>query len=246
MTLRKSLGMTAAVILIALPQLHAQLPGPSWLSRVSASANTGVLQPSRGSQFYALVDDALVPGATALRPRLTGGELRVLARARWSVVGGLQAGGQTFVSVSRAHATRRAGDVSQQTTLDLSSLMYIGAQFEAWQWRNASKTHARLLLSAGAGSARYRVRQWGDFVDATRLVYFPNDFRSSGAGAIGYLGASVEVPVVRWAAINAEFRRQTGSAPMRLDYASFDRLDLGGNRLSVGLTLFPWGQFSTP
>lgn len=244
--MRTSLRMAAALSLLALPQLHAQLPGPSWLSRVSVSGNTGVLQPSRGSQFYALVDGALSPGATALHPRLTGGELRIVARARWSVVGGLQAGGQTLVSVSRANATSLAGDVSQQTTLDLSSLTYIGAQFEAWQWRSASTTRARLLLSAGAGSARYRVRQWGDFVDATRRISFPNDFRSSGAGAIGYLGASAEVPVVRWAAINAEWRRQAGSAPMSVDYASFDRLDLGGDRLSVGLTLFPWRNIRLP
>lgn len=244
--MRQSLGIRTAVTLIALPELHAQLPGPSWLSRISVSANTGVLRPTRGSQFYSLVDGALAPGATAWHPRLTGGELRVRARARWNVVGGMQAGGQTLASISRTAATRIAGPVSQQTSLDLSSFTYIGAQFEAWHWRSASQTRVRVLLSAGAGSATYRVRQWGNFVDATRLVFVPNDFRSSGAGTIGYAGAAGEIPVVRWAAITAEWRRQAGSAPMSVDYASFDRLDLGGDRLSVGLTLFPWRTVNRP
>jgi hypothetical protein len=96
------------------------------------------------------------------------------------------------------------------------------------------------VLAAGGGVARYQLRQWGDFVDEQRLVAFEADFNSAGRGAFGFASAGVEVPLQRWLALQAELRHQVGSASMSADYDTFDKIDLGGTRFSVGARFSPW------
>ena len=130
----------------------------------------------------------------------------------------------------------------QQTTLDVTSLQYAGADWEAFRWRRAgagATDRLRVVLGAGGGVARYRLRQWGEFVDARRSVAYADDFASAGRGGFAYGSAALEVPLRRWIALQGDVRRQVGSAPMTADFAGFDRLDLGGTRLGVGVRLHP-------
>jgi hypothetical protein len=214
----------------------------TWLERVSVSARYGVFRPSGGSEVFALIDRALAPGSNGLRPQLLGGELQVGVTRRWRVLLGAEAGERTIGSLSRVLPVPSSGDVRQQTTLEITSLQYVGAEWQALRWRGASRSapdRLRLLVGAGAGTARYRLRQWGEFVDADRRIVYADDFRSAGHGGFGYAGAALEVPLRRWLALQADVRRQFGSAPMTADYASFDRLDLGGTRAGVGVTVRP-------
>ena len=225
----------------------ATAAGRWWLDRLSIAAQYGVLRPAGGSELYALVDRALTPGADALRPKLVGGELHVRVRGPWSIVLGAEAGSGTVGSASRVQPAAAAGESPQQrTTLDLTAVQTLGASWQALRWRGGAtgaSDRLRLVLGAGGGVARYRLRQWGTFVDVERALAFENDLRSSGRGGLGYASASVEVPLRRWVALQGALRRQAGSAPMSADYASFDRLDLGGTRFSVGVLLHPASAF---
>ena len=216
----------------------------SRLGRVSVTARFGQLRPSGRSELFALMDRALLPTDGALRPRLAGGELHVALTPRFGVLLGAESGRSTVASVSRARATGVDADARQLTTLDVASLRYVGAEWQAFRWKSAGSTdRLRVLLGAGGGVARYRLHQWGDFVDAQRSVTYGDDFRSAGRGGFGYGSATLEVPVGRWIAVQGDVRRQVGSAPMSADFASFDRLDLGGTRLGVGLRLRPGALF---
>ena len=222
--------------------LAQQSDRATWMERVSLSARYGVLRPSGGSDVFALVDRALAPGSNALRPQLLGAELHVGVTPRWRVLLGAEAGQRTVGSHSRVQPVPSLGDVRQQTTLEITSLQYVGGAWQALRWRGAStgaSDRLRLLVGAGAGTARYRFRQWGEFVDADRQVAYADDFRSAGRGGFGYVSTALEVPLRRWLAVQADVRRQFGSAPMTADYASFDRLDLGGTRAGVGVSLRP-------
>jgi hypothetical protein len=214
------------------------------LARVSLSVHYGTFRPAGRSELYALVDRALAPGAGALRPRLAGGAMHVRVAGPWYVRLGAEAGGSSVASASRALPAGAAPDaaVRQHTTFDLAAVYSLGAEWQALRWRAArpdAPDRARLVVGAGAGLARYRLRQWGDFVDAERRVGFGEDFRSDGRGAVRYASAALEVPVTRGVGVQGTVRRQAGSAPMRADYATFDRLDLGGTRLDVGLHFRP-------
>jgi hypothetical protein len=234
--------LLVAGMLVAMPLQAQQTPREGWLDRVSVAAQYGVLRPAGGSELYTLIDRALAPGARALRPKLAGGELRVRVLGPVGLVLGAEAGGSTVASTSRVEPFLTSAEVRQQTTLDLTSVQYVGANWQALRWRGRTPDAAdrgRLVLGAGGGIARYRLRQWGTFVDAERALPFASDFRSAGRGRFGYASAGVEVPVQRRVTLQAELRRQAGSAPMTEDYARFDRLDIGGTRLSAGVVLHP-------
>jgi hypothetical protein len=212
-----------------------------WLARVSVSARAGELRPAGRSELFALMDRALAPGGGALRPRLAGGALHVRVAGAWGVLAGVEAGGRTVASVSRAQPAS-GGEVRQQTALDLTGVHWLGAEWRGLRWRGAgadAPDRLRLVLGAGGGTARYRLRHWGAFVDADRGMAFADDFGSTGRGAFAYGSAALEVPLGRGLAVQGELRRQAGSAPMTADFASFDRLDLGGTRVGVGLLVRP-------
>lgn len=264
MMVRMPRGCTLFVVLAALAAapLRAQpatifpddpVPSPtstdsSWLGRISVSAHLGELRPTGRSELFSLTDRALAPGAHALHPRLLGGELHVRVIGQWGLVVGAEAGESTVASASRVRSASSSSEVRQQTTLDLTSVQYLGVEWRAFRWRGGgldAPDRLRLVLGAGGGAAHYRLRQWGEFVDVQRGITFQDDLRSAGRGAFGYASVGVEVPLRRWVAVSGELRRQAGSAPMSADYASFDRLDLDGTRLSVGLLVHPARAFGS-
>jgi len=214
----------------------------SWLGRVSVSVRHGVLNPSGNSEVYSLIDRALDPGTATLNPRLTGVDLSVRITPRWSIRLGTESGERTMSSVSRVSPATTTSAVAQQTALQLSSAQSLGAEWRAARWTRsggAGLDRARLILGAGVGTARYRFHQWGAFVDAERLVAYRDDFYSTGRGTFEYLSAGLDVPIRRWVALQGTVRQQFGSAPMSDDYATFDRIDLGGTNVSVGVRVSP-------
>lgn len=214
--------------------------GAAWWERLSVSVRYGQLRPAGNSELYSLVDQALTPGASALRPMLIGGELHVQLRPRWSALLGIEGGDKVVASSSQVQQTAVSGATRQHTRLNLRSMSYAGVEWEGWRWRtNGSTSDVRLTVSvgAGAGVVRYDLRQWGDFVDATRRVAYSDDFRSSGRGAMSYASVTVDAPLRSWVSLRGQVRQQRAAAPMSGDYDSFDRLDLGGTRVGLGLRL---------
>lgn len=236
----------AACLSAMSPSLHAQTApqdSSAW-SRVSVAVRYGVLTPSGNSEVYSLIDRALDPGAATLNPRLTGVDLSVRITPRWSIRLGTESGERTMGSVSRVSPATTTSAVAQQTALQLSSAQSLGAEWRAARWTRsggAGLDRARLILGAGVGTARYRFHQWGAFVDAERLVAYRDDFYSTGRGTFEYLSAGLDVPIRRWVALQGTVRQQFGTAPMSDDYATFDRIDLGGTNVSVGVRVSPAG-----
>lgn len=214
--------------------------GATWWERLSVSVRYGQFRPTGNSELYSLVDRALTPGASAFRPALTGGELHLRLRPRWSALIGLEGGDKVVASRSQARPTSGSDVVRQQTRFNLRSLAYVGVEWEGWRWRTSVASNRERLtvsLGAGAGAVRYGVRQWGDFVDVTRGVAYSDDFRSSGQGALGFASLTVDAPIRSWVSLRGQVRQQRASAPMSGDYDRFDRIDLGGTRFGLGLRL---------
>ncbi len=234
----------AAIAVPALLPAQGMQSSQSWTSRVSASVRYGVFTPSGTSDVYTLMDRALDNGGASLNPRMTGIDVHARLSERLGVMLGVEAGARTIGSVSRmppSTSSFYAGEVAQQSTLQLTGVQLLGAEWRALRWRPAGKAAdvARITVGGGVGSASYRFRQWGEFLDASRLVRYRNDFYSTGRGTIGFAGATLEVPVRSWIALQGTIRRQFGSAPMSDDYASFNRIDLGGTSIHAGARLTP-------
>lgn len=231
-----------AALTVAAPSLSAQGEQKGWASRIAVGVRAGSFQPAGNSEAFELFDRALTKGTADLRPSVTGASAQIRVWRNVQVVAGFEQGDRTVSSRARVQPTGVSTPVQQQTTFELTGVQYAGVQVQAWQWqRGASKrTWLRLLAGAGAGRAEYSLRQWGNFVDVTRLVQFSDDLRSTGSGTFGYGSLVAEVPVARWVSVQADVRQQYGRAGMDGDYAGFDKLDLGGRRLGVGVLLHPW------
>lgn len=211
---------------------------PDHLARVSVAAQVGEFRPAGGSELYALLDRALAPGARPLRPKLMGAALHLQMTSAWSLVLGADAGGTTIASVSRVQSTTGVSDVRQQTTFDLTSTQSLGVEWQALRWRGAGASdHLRLVLGGGGGLAHYRLRQWGNFVDVPQRIGFSDRFVSVGRGPFAYASAGIEIPLRSQLALRGEVRRLAGSAPMSDDYSTFDRLDLSGTTVSMGVRI---------
>lgn len=208
------------------------------LARLSIAAHVGEFRPAGRSELYALLDRALAPGSRPLRPKLMGAALHLRMTSAWSLVLGTDAGGTTVASASQVQPTSGVSDLRQQTTLEITSMQSLGVEWQALRWRGAGATdHLRLVLGGGGGLAHYRLQQWGNFVDVPQRIGFADDFQSTGRGAFAYASAGLEVPVRSELTLRGELRRQAGSAPMSDDYSTFDRLDLGGTTLSMGVRI---------
>lgn len=241
--MKRFIALAACLVALA-PALHAQnasQDSSAW-SRVGISVRYGVFTPSGNSEVYSLVDRALDPGAATLNPRLTGVDVVVRVTPRWSVRLGTESGERTMGSVSRVSPATTNSPVAQQTALQLTSVQSLGVEWRAARWaraHGAGVDRARLILGAGVGTAQYRFHQWGNFVDAERLVAYRDDFYSTGRGLFEYVSAGVDVPVTRGLALQGTMRQQFGAAPMSDDYATFDRLDLSGTGVSIGVRFSP-------
>jgi len=225
---------------LVLPLAGAGAQRAGWVERVSVSVSAGPIQPTASSEIHALVDGALSGGSRAFRPTLLGAAMHLAIAHDVSLRLGVEHGNRRATSTSMVQSS---GEVArQETSFEMPSTGYVGAEWRALHWRGkttGSPDRLRLALGAGVGTARYRLYQRGEFVDTSRDLMFQGELLSQGRGNVRYASAGVDVPVWRGIALTAELRRQAGSAPMNADYAAFDPLDLGGTRFSIGMLVRP-------
>lgn len=91
-------------------------------------------------------------------------------------------------------------------------------------------------VGAGGGVAWYRLLQSGDFV-GDDLSIFTADFQSQGEAFIGHALAGLDYWFTPRFGLNIEGRYTVGSAEPTSDFATWDRIDLNGAQLGVGLTM---------
>ncbi len=221
---------------------HATAAGDSvkgydW-TRVTLSLRGGTFHSTGNSEAHRVVDRALTSGQAALEPFITGGSLHLPITSRWGVHVGVDGGRRTTRSESRVRPAGETSTVQQRTRFALASFVHAGMDMTAWRWRQG----ASLALTVGAGRAAYTLQQDGRFVDVDRLVVFEDELRSRGHGTVGYVGAAMDMPIAHWVAVRVDVRQQAGTAGMSGDFAGFDRLDLGGTRVSAGLALRPFAR----
>lgn len=240
--------VSALLSLLAAPCLSAQQVLDStavpWQSRFAVGISAGALSPTAHSQLYTLLDRALTPGRHMLQPRLMSGTVLYATSPNVSLVWRSDVGTHTARSVSIAQPTTPTTDLSQNTTLRIRLQSTLGAQFTAWRWEAPASSlrsdRLRLTFGAGLGVVAYQLDQRGTFVDAPDRIAYGASYRSSGVGPLTYASSSLEIPVRRQLSITAVVRHQWGSARMSQDYATFDRLDLGGTTVSIGMVAAPF------
>jgi hypothetical protein len=90
-------------------------------------------------------------------------------------------------------------------------------------------------LSGGVGGMNYRFEQSGDFVDYQTSDIFTKDFVSEGTTPTAHLGAGLDLSLGPHLIATGEGRYQWARADMSDDFQGFDRIDLSGFQVTVGL-----------
>ena len=104
------------------------------------------------------------------------------------------------------------------------------------------------FVGGGVGFSGYSFRQHGAFVDEADLdcadgnpdilaCIYDDDLKSQGSSLIASLGGGAEINLTRRTAASVEFRYHWGQDSLDGDFRSFDPIDLGGLRLSAGLSV---------
>jgi hypothetical protein len=194
----------------------------------------------RGELFAAL-SNALTLTAADLSTRSAGLDVSWLATPRLEIVGSVDHGAAQASSQSRLPRPGGGTPVLQTTTLAVDPLGTLALRYylrppfrhrDALGWGPGA---VPVFVGAGAGVLRYTLTQRGEFLDAVAGRTFRADFASRGTGRTAFLSAGLEVPVVARMAVLLESRYEWGRAPLAAGFTTFERIDLSGLRLSLGL-----------
>ena len=90
-------------------------------------------------------------------------------------------------------------------------------------------------VGAGAGLMVYEFTQIGDFVDYETLDIFDRGFRSKGTTPAAHLATGLELSMGPHVLATGEARYLWGRADMSRDFVDFDRIDLSGFQITVGV-----------
>lgn len=90
-------------------------------------------------------------------------------------------------------------------------------------------------IGAGAGWMVHGFEQSGEFVDFETLEIFGNTFQSEGSTPTAHLAAGLDLSIGPHLLATGEGRYQWGRARMSRDFVDFDRIDLSGFQITVGI-----------
>ena len=121
--------------------------------------------------------------------------------------------------------------------LTLGIKQYIGAPGQTigrYAWVPA---RVATYAGAGAGTMYYSFKQSGDFIDFQTLEVFSSQYASSGWAPTAYARGGMEWTLGSRAALVGDARYNWASAELSDDFSGFERLDLSGLSITVGLSI---------
>jgi hypothetical protein len=105
----------------------------------------------------------------------------------------------------------------------VGSLAFIPARVVPW-------------LGVGAGATWYDLKQTGDFIDTNTLNVFPATFHSSGWGPALQGMGGIDLTLTPRIAATADARYTWSRATLGGDFQGYDKIDLSGVAVTLGLT----------
>jgi hypothetical protein len=209
--------------------------GGAWGGRLGLTLRGGLQQPQADDALFGVIRDQLAVAPADLRVRRLGVEVSWALTPRWELALGTELGRQTARSEARV-SPAEAGVVAQRTTLESSPVAVATARYYPWPAAAAvGGWTPRVYAGLGAGLLRVGLTQEGRFPDAGGGAAFTDRFASRSVGQVVALSVGAVLQRVRGPGLVLEAGYQVAGAPVGADFAAFDRIDLSGAQLSVGL-----------
>lgn len=208
--------------------------------RFSVQLRAGTFAPSASGGIFSVAARDLSLAPSALRAGSIGAEVGFAPNPRVQLTLGVDASDRS--ARTRARASAAPSTVRQMTEFDLRPVLSFGARYLV---RPAADTSVvatptvlqrlAVYLSAGGGTNRYAFSQSGEFWDRETGTPFDAEYASRGPGRMGYLGLGFGWGLTARETLILETRREWASAELGGMLQSFDRINLSGMRLQIGV-----------
>lgn len=238
-------GSVLAALAIAPTLTHAQTVGNGFMfghPNGSFALHAGFSQPSEGGDVFDFVRSELTLNKNSFVGPSIGGDLGIRLTNRFSLQLNGSYSGRTVKSEMRNWVDNNDLPIEQTSSLQRVPVM-AGLRFDlVAPGRSLSKlawVPNRIVpyVAAGGGYVWYRFLQRGDFVDSKTLDVFHDDLVSSSWTPGGYGAAGVEFAVTPLVSIQTEARYDKASASTSTDFIGFNRIDLSGVGVTLGLSI---------
>jgi hypothetical protein len=121
--------------------------------------------------------------------------------------------------------------------LTLGIKQYIGAPGHSIGRYAWVPTRTVPYVGIGAGTMYYNFRQSGDFIDFQTFDVFSSQYASSGWVPTAYARGGIEYSLSSRMGLVGDARYNWASAELSDDFSGFERLDLSGLSVTVGLNI---------
>jgi outer membrane protein W len=225
------------------PPARAQRSGDGFLFRTPTGAfvvRAGLADPSANSDIFGFVTNELTLRKSDFRGLALSGELQARVGGRLDLVIGAAWSGSRHRSEYRNFVDNNDLPIEQTTSFERLPLT-VGLRYFlvppgqavghlAWVPNRYAP-----YLGAGVGVMWYQFRQTGDFIDMNTLNVFSDSYRSADWTVTAHVDAGVDVSVSPRTFVTAEARYSWARASLGSDFVGFDRIDLSGLTLSLGV-----------
>ena len=208
----------------------------------SITLRAGYSRPSQGSDVFSFIQDQLTLGSGDFASASLGADLSYFLRPNLALQFGVGYAGRTAPSVYRGWIDTNDQEIEQQTTLRRVPLT-MGLRYYLWPTGRSISELAWVpsryapYVGAGIGLTWSQFRQTGDFVDYKTLDIFPSTLNSEKWARDLYVAAGVERTLSARFALTGEARYDYSKAALSGDFSGFDRIDVSGLAVTIGLTV---------
>ena len=236
-------GAAAVVALLALPVTAPAQTGEGFLFRpppATLSVRLGFDQPLAQSDVFTQATDELTLRRRDFGSVMIGGDVAARLAPRLDLVLGASFSGVDQRSEYRDWLDQDDLPIEQTTIfrrvpVTAGVRLYLaprGRAVGSLAWIPARLTY---YVGAGVGAMWYRFRQSGDWVNLETLDVYRDRLDSDGWTMVGYGVAGVEVSLGPRFFLTSEARSTLSNADLGPSYYGFDRIDLSGLALTVGI-----------
>ncbi len=244
MNRRTRLAMAALAATLVVPgSLGAQVGGPGFLFQkphVQLQLRTGYSVARAGSDIYDFVVDSLTLNKSDFNAFSIGGQVAVRMTDRLDAALDVAYAGGTRPSEMRYWVDNNNLPIQQKTKFSRVPLSFDlkwyltdrGRSISRFAWIPATLSP---YVGAGVGVMWYRFEQSGDFVDSQTLDVFSDTFRSRGHAPMVNALAGVDVTLNNSLVLTGQARYDWAKASMGQDFVGFQKMDLSGLQMSLGI-----------
>ena len=207
----------------------------------SITLRGGVTQPTASSEVWAFSHDNLTLGRGDFAGGSYAAEVSYTLADRYSLQVSVGSSGRTVASTFRNWVDNNDREIEQSSELRRTPLMVGLRYYLVPPGRSLGRlawvpTRLAPYVAGGVGSVWYKFKQTGDFVDFKTLDVFPTTLESSGWAPGAYGAAGLDYALSPRVGLVTEARFDYARARLSNDFSGFDRIDLSGFTVTLGLT----------